>query len=174
MLTKTSKGYCRVSQTRSPIQAILYYRTRCPTYSTLFGNHPPPPLPFSPTYMNLRTRQNVVRILLDNPHYHNKTLSSHNRGTRIHVGLDHCLNRIRQIIQCHMDLTPAHTLYFPEMNTDVGDFDQVHQHMVEMENSTEPASPDKDVSNDGKGHRQGYLKNGEMLLPWDTTWREFS
>ncbi|KAF1948915.1 hypothetical protein CC80DRAFT_359696, partial [Byssothecium circinans] len=78
----------------------------------------------SPDVLHTLHCLNAVRKLLDSPYYYNHTFDAHNRARRIHI--DHCLNHIRQIIKCHMDLTPVRTMYFEEMNTEVGDFDQVH------------------------------------------------
>ncbi|PVI06569.1 hypothetical protein DM02DRAFT_667451 [Periconia macrospinosa] len=124
---------------------------------------------------------NAVRKLLDSTYYYKRPLEAHNRARRIHI--DHCLNHIRQIIQCHMDITPVHTLYFKEMNTEVGNFDQVHmcrdfsqlqRFMIKNENVTLPASEDKKEEGGGKkAHREGYPENEESWLPWDTTWNEF-
>jgi hypothetical protein len=88
-----------------------------------------------------------------------------------------------------MDITPVGTLYFPEMNTEVGDFDQVHmcrnfdklhQFMMKEQKNEEPMVMDHEhgMSHGGgneleNGHREGYLENEESRLPWDTTWEEF-
>lgn len=76
-----------------------------------------------------------------------------------------------------MDITPVHTLYFKSMNTEVGNFDQVHmcrdfnalhEYMLKNDNTTSPLSK----GNPGN-HREGYVDNAEALLPWDTTREEF-
>ncbi|PVH96885.1 hypothetical protein DM02DRAFT_488985, partial [Periconia macrospinosa] len=38
----------------------------------------------------------------------------------------HCLNHIREILQCRMDITPVTTEYFEGINVEVGRFDQIH------------------------------------------------
>ena len=88
---------------------------------------------------------------------------------------DHCLNHIRQIIQCHMDLTPVTSIRFESVDTSVGNFDQVHtcrdlgnlrEWMVERSslNVRESGS---------NASRHGYIINEEALLPWDWTESEF-
>lgn len=78
-----------------------------------------------------------------------------------------------------MDLTPVRTLYFPEMNTEVGDFDQVHtcrdfgrlrQYMNEhfLVEAHEPK-----VSPDGRIRRLGYPDNEEAVRVWDDRGKEF-
>ncbi len=44
---------------------------------------------------------------------------------RPHI-IDHCLNHIRQAIQCHGDMTPVTSIYMPSVNTMVGNFEQAH------------------------------------------------
>ncbi|CAI6335836.1 unnamed protein product [Periconia digitata] len=139
----------------------------------------------SPDVLHTLHCLNAVRKLLDSPYYYKKPMEAHNRARRIHI--DHCLNHIRQIIQCHMDITPVHTLYFEEMNTDVGNFDQVHmcRDFSQLHNFMVEKGKDKQLSDekelkpgemgpDGKKvHREGYPENEESFLPWNTTWKEF-
>ena len=122
---------------------------------------------------------NAVRKLLDSPYYYNHTFDQHNRARRIHI--DHCLNHVRQVVQCHMDLTPVRTLYFDEMNTEVGDFDQVHmcrdfsrlhRYMAEREPKEGQETHQMNKAQ-MRGHREGYIENEESFLPWDTDWKEF-
>lgn len=92
---------------------------------------------------------------------------------------DHCLNHLRQIIQCHMDLTPVRTLYFPEMNTEVGDFDQVHtcrdfgRLREYMDEYFILEAHDSKVSPDGRIRRLGYPDNEEAVRVWDDRGKEF-
>jgi hypothetical protein len=97
-----------------------------------------------------------------------------------HINSDHCLNHLRQTIQCHMDLTPVRTVYFKEMNTEVGDFDQEHtcrdmtklqQWMNEKYTALSIPSP---KTTDDQVHRLGYPDNDEALRPWNYRDREFS
>jgi hypothetical protein len=86
---------------------------------------------------------------------------------------DHCLNHLRQVVQCHMDLIPVRTAYFEEMNTEVGDFDQVHmcrdihklRHWMDVKHSASTESPQKIA--DGRVHRLGYPDNSESTAAWD-------
>jgi hypothetical protein len=96
--------------------------------------------------------------------------------------VDHCLDHIRQIIQCHMDLTPVRTLYFEDINVEVGDFDQVHKcrDIRKLQEWKPNVDIDKDMSasgkeeHDGKARHLGYPTNDEALLPWDYRDSEFN
>ena len=83
-----------------------------------------------------------------------------------------------------MDLTPVGTLYFPSMNTEVGDFDRVHmcrdfsklQKEIAMRSSAKhklPSSLEK-TAGEAKAHRIGYPENEESRLPWDWRVDEFN
>ncbi|KAH7382655.1 hypothetical protein DE146DRAFT_760490 [Phaeosphaeria sp. MPI-PUGE-AT-0046c] len=120
---------------------------------------------------------NEVRKVLDSQYYYNATLESLNRGRRIHI--DHCLNHIRQVIQCHMDLTPVRAVYFEDMNTEVGDFDQEHMcrdttrlHEWMGENDV-AVKNDGQTIEDGQRHLLGYPDNAEALRSWEEREGEF-
>jgi len=80
-----------------------------------------------------------------------------------------------------MDLTPARSVYFESMNTEVGEFDQVHkcrdvsklrEFMAERSAKNKAAS-EKDRGGGGKAHRLGYPDTEETLLPWGYRDSEF-
>jgi hypothetical protein len=79
-----------------------------------------------------------------------------------------------------MDLTPVRTVYFKEMNTEVGDFDQEHtcrditklQYWMN-EKYTGSSIPSPNTTDD-QVHRLGYPDNDEALRPWNYRDREFS
>jgi hypothetical protein len=78
-----------------------------------------------------------------------------------------------------MDLIPVRTAYFEEMNTEVGDFDQVHmcrdihklRHWMDVKHSASTESPQKIA--DGRVHRLGYPDNSESMAAWDDRESEF-
>lgn len=78
-----------------------------------------------------------------------------------------------------MDLTPVRTLYFPEMNTEVGDFDQVHtcrdfgKLKEYMNDHFMVETHEQRLSPDGRIRRFGYPDNEEALRAWDDREREF-
>jgi hypothetical protein len=92
---------------------------------------------------------------------------------------DHCLNHLRQVLECHMDLTPVRTVYFPDMNTEVGDFDQVHtcrdisklRHWMNEKHRASTKALQKVT--DGRVHRLGYPDNEESMRTWNSRENEF-
>ncbi|KAJ5997959.1 hypothetical protein N7522_009619 [Penicillium canescens] len=89
---------------------------------------------------------------------------------------DHCLNHIRQSIQCHMDLTPVPAMYFDSVNSEVGNFDVLHTcrdisrlrgWMAEKMATAERSlyfNPEHDL---------GYVQNDDYRKSWDTRIDEF-
>ncbi|KIW98977.1 uncharacterized protein Z519_00640 [Cladophialophora bantiana CBS 173.52] len=123
-------------------------------------------------------------LLLSNDSYLRFTpkLTSRVRGT------DHCLNHIRQVVQCHMDLTPVTTMYFGSVNTEVGNFEQEHT-CRDLEPlrvwATRRKQADqarlKTLGEGGDGHlgpqplpTHGYVDNEDALLPWNSTLSEIA
>lgn len=78
-----------------------------------------------------------------------------------------------------MDLTPVRTVYFQDMNAEVGDFDQVHmcrdigklRRWMDKKHMAPTESPQKIT--DGRVHRLGYPDNEESMRAWNSREREF-
>jgi hypothetical protein len=78
-----------------------------------------------------------------------------------------------------MDLTPVRTIYFEDMNSEVGDFDQAHMcrdigklhQWMDKNNAASTNSPQKIPDN--RVHRLGYPDTEESILAWDSREREF-
>jgi hypothetical protein len=66
---------------------------------------------------------NKIRMALDRDHYHDD-LREGEHNTRLHV--DHCLDYIRQMIQCKADLTPLPVYFSTGGNQTIPDFERVH------------------------------------------------
>lgn len=81
-----------------------------------------------------------------------------------------------------MDLTPVRTLYFEDINIEVGDFDQVHKcrdfRKLQEWKPSGDGNIDKSTSgkdaHGGKPRLLGYPDNEEALLPWDYRDLEFT
>ncbi|KAJ6142743.1 hypothetical protein N7471_002196 [Penicillium samsonianum] len=65
---------------------------------------------------------NQMRKAYSPEYYPNLDLSPH--GTKIHI--DHCLDYLRQSIQCGADMTPVVLYYEPAINMSLPNFEQVH------------------------------------------------
>jgi hypothetical protein len=81
-----------------------------------------------------------------------------------------------------MDMTPVRTMYFPDINVEVGDFDQVHmcrdfsklqRWMEERVGSTSTDAATPQTPNEVRPHLLGYPDNEESMLSWDTRGKEF-
>ncbi|KAH8805165.1 hypothetical protein F5884DRAFT_859778 [Xylogone sp. PMI_703] len=72
---------------------------------------------------------NMLRMSLDLDHY--KETGNIEQGENGRKHLDHCVNHLRQIIQCHGDMTPLPIVWeevagFPNGGRIIPEFDQVH------------------------------------------------
>ena len=78
-----------------------------------------------------------------------------------------------------MDLTPVRTIYYEDVNAEVGDFDQVHmcrdfEKLGRWMDEGHAGSKDPPQQlKDGSVHRLGFHDNEESMLPWDHREREF-
>jgi len=64
---------------------------------------------------------NALRKALDADYYGAELRDSE---TRIHN--DHCIDYLRQTLQCSADITPAPVMYYPSADTRISNFEQVH------------------------------------------------
>jgi hypothetical protein len=78
-----------------------------------------------------------------------------------------------------MDLTPVRTVYYEDINVEVGEFDQehmcrdigkLHQYMDKHNTATTGSSQ---KIQDGRVHRLGYPDTEEEMMGWDHREREF-
>jgi hypothetical protein len=78
-----------------------------------------------------------------------------------------------------MDLTPVRTIYFEDINSEVGDFDQPHMcrdigklhQWMDKSHAASTESPQKIP--DSRVHRLGYPDTKESMSAWHSREREF-
>jgi len=66
---------------------------------------------------------NMLRMAIDHEYYRDD-LQEGEQNSRLHV--EHCLDYVRQMIECKADLTPLPVDFSPGGNRTIPDFDRVH------------------------------------------------